>query len=123
MLFLVGVPALLVCAWLLVERGVEMRRALLWVGVGVYAIAAVDRLFFPLAVDPSVRAIMTADLSDLNRISLVPFRTIHELIGRSSPYQAVRQTGGNIGLPLPLGAILPISRDRTACPICIYHTY
>lgn len=107
-LFLLGVPALAVCAWLAVRRGLPVGYALLWVGVGVYLIAAGDRLFFPLAVDPGVREIATADLGDQSRVSLMPLATVRELIGRPSSYQAVRQIGGNIGLLLPLGGVLPI---------------
>jgi glycopeptide antibiotics resistance protein len=107
-LFVVGVPALAACVVLLVRRGSTLTHALLWAGVGLYAIAAVDRLFFPVAIDSAVRAVTAAHAAGSTRTNLVPLLTVAQLVRRSSSYQAVRQIGGNVGLLLPLGAVLPI---------------
>ncbi len=108
LLFVVGL-VFVILALIRIRAGTPWYVAAVWVGVGAYALAAVDRLFFPLAVDPVLRSDIVAFGS---RVNLVPFRTVGDLLGRESSTKAVRQIGGNIGLLLPLGAVLPVLVPR-----------
>lgn len=108
LLFVVGL-VFVVLALIRIKDGTCWYVAALWVGVGVYSLAALDRLFFPLVVDPVLRSDIVTFGS---RVNLVPFKTVGELLGRGSSTQAVRQIGGNIGLLLPLGVVLPVLVPR-----------
>lgn len=104
---MLGLVVVSVVALVLVKRGLPVWQALLWAGVVFYVLAAISKLFFPLIFDPVLRAEL-ANQSYLVRGNFVPFRTVGQLLGRPYPDQAVRQIGGNIGLFLPLGAVLPM---------------
>ncbi len=108
LLFVAGL-VFVVLALIRFKAGTPWYVAALWVGVGVYSLAAVDRLFLPLVVDPALRSDI---LTFGGRVNLVPFKTVGELLGRESSTQAVRQIGGNLGLLLPLGAVLPVLAPR-----------
>jgi glycopeptide antibiotics resistance protein len=87
--------------------------AALWVGLGVYALAAADRLFFPVLIDSAARADnQYIEFSLGHWINFVPLRTLGQLLARTSATQAVRQIGGNIGLLFPFGLLSPVLVPR-----------
>lgn len=90
-------------------RGMPLWRALLWILISVYALWAADLLFFPLLVDPQLRA-MKAE-TGLGWVNLVPFKTLWEQLNAPTGI-APRQIGGNLGLLLPVGLIGPILVPR-----------
>lgn len=106
-----GLALVAVVALVLVKRGTPVWQAVLWAGVGFYVLAAMSKLFFPLVFDPVLRAELAKE-PHLSRGNVVPLRTVGRLLGRPYPDQAIRQIGGNIGLFLPLGAVLPVLVPR-----------
>lgn len=90
-------------------RGMPVRRALLWIVVGVYALWAADLLFFPVILDAQLRG-MKAE-AGLSRVNLIPFKTLWQQLTAPTGI-APRQFGGNIGLLMPVGLIGPILFPR-----------
>lgn len=101
-------PLLLIPVAFRVRKGMRWYIAVLWVALGSYALASADRLFFPLLVDPALRADnQYLEFSLGHWINFVPLKTIGQLLSMDSSTQAVRQIGGNLGLLFPSGIVLP----------------
>jgi glycopeptide antibiotics resistance protein len=106
-------PIPLTIAAFRLRAGMKWWVAALWAGLGVYALWAADLLFFPMLVESAARADSHYVADSLGHwINVVPFRTIRDLLARSSPTQAVRQIGGNVGLLLPMGLFMPVLTNR-----------
>lgn len=90
-------------------KGMPLSRALLWILVGVYGLWAADLLFFPLLVDPRLRALRAGTLTQW--VNLIPFKTLWHQLNAPTGI-APRQIGGNLGLLLPVGLIGPILAPR-----------
>jgi glycopeptide antibiotics resistance protein len=109
----IALPVLLAVAVFRVNAGVHWRRAALEVALADYALFVVGMVLFPIVVQPELRA----DNGNLLVnpawwLNAAPFKTVGELVGRTSPEQAVRQIGGNLGLLVPLGFLLPALSQR-----------
>ncbi|MGV8083603.1 MAG: VanZ family protein [Coriobacteriia bacterium] len=110
---ILAVPVLLVVAAFRIRAGMRWRVAAFWICLGVYALWAAGLLFFPVLIDPRLRAEGAWSTEGLAYwINLVPSKTIGELLARTSPTQALRQIGGNVGLLLPLGLLGPVLMPR-----------
>lgn len=110
---ILAAPVLFIVAGFRIRAGMRWYIAALWVGLGVYALAAADRLFFPVLIDSVARADNRyIEFSLGHWINFVPLRTIGQLLARTSGTQAVRQIGGNIGLLLPFGLLSPVLVSR-----------
>lgn len=111
--FMFAAPAVVFVAAFRVTRGMRWHLAMLWVLLGVYSLWAADLLFAPIAFDPRVIASQSWLRENISAwTNVVPCRTIAQLLARSSPDQAVRQIGGNLGLLLPLGLFGPVLVPR-----------
>ncbi len=110
---MLAAPVVIVVGVLKVKAGTPWYIAALWVVLGVYALWAADLLFFPIYIDPVLRAEGHTIGSGVGRwINLVPFKTIADLMTYVSGLQAFTQIGGNIGLLFPLGLIGPVVMPR-----------
>lgn len=110
---ILAAPVLIVMGVLRMRAGMPWHVAALWVVLGVYALWAADLLFFPIYIDPVLRAEGHSVASGLGWwINLVPFKTIGDLMIYVSGTPALTQIGGNIGLLLPLGLIGPVVMPR-----------
>jgi glycopeptide antibiotics resistance protein len=99
-------PFLLVYLGFRVRAGMRLRDAAIWALLGTYALWASGLLFFPLVIDPVLRASRHAE-SMSHWVNLVPFATIWpQLHGEGS--SPLRQLFGNCGLLLPLGLLGPL---------------
>jgi glycopeptide antibiotics resistance protein len=109
----IGLPLLLVVAVLRVNAGVHWRRAALEVALAEYALFVAGMILFPMVVQPELRAHNGSLLANPAWwVNAVPLKTIGELVARTSPDQAIRQIGGNLGLLVPLGFLLPAISQR-----------
>jgi glycopeptide antibiotics resistance protein len=99
-----GIPLVIAFAAIRMARGAARKPVLVESLLVVWVLIAVDMLFFPVLVQAAVRE---SRLEYGVGMSFAPLHTVFELIGRESPFQAVRQIGGNLGVLLPVGLLAP----------------
>jgi glycopeptide antibiotics resistance protein len=105
-----GVPAVVLLALVRTRaRGTYDRRLAVESAFVMWLFVAAGMLFFPVFVQPAARAAEMAGLdgSALPRVSLAPLGTIVGLLTGTSPFQAIRQIGGNLGVLFPVGLFAP----------------
>lgn len=109
----IALPLLVVVGILRANAGVPWRRAALEVALADYALFVIAMILFPVIVEADIRMNRGDLLANPGWwFSAVPFQTIGDLLSRTSPTQAIRQIGGNLGLLIPLGFLLPALSRR-----------
>lgn len=110
---LIALPLLLAVAIFRIDAGVPWRRAVLGVALADYVLFVAGMVLFPMGAQTGLGVGNGYLLADPGSwLNVVPLQTIGELLGRTSSSQAVRQIGGNLGLLVPLGFLLPALSPR-----------
>lgn len=107
---LLGLPVVAAVAVGRIRAGIAWRKVALESALAIWIMVAADMLFSPILIDPISRS--DAAGSGLPGLNLIPFRTIFGLLAGPSQHQAVRQIGGNIGVLLPIGLMVPMLASR-----------
>jgi glycopeptide antibiotics resistance protein len=109
----IALPLLVAVAIFRIDAGVPWRRAALGVALADYVLFVAGMVLFPMGAQTGLGIGNGYLLADPGLwLNVVPMQTIGELLGRTSSSQAVRQIGGNLGLLVPLGFLLPALLPR-----------
>jgi glycopeptide antibiotics resistance protein len=110
---LIALPLLLAVAIFRIDAGVPWRRAMLGVALADYVLFVTGMVLLPMGAQTGLGVGNGYLLADPGLwLNVVPLQTIGELLGRTSSNEAVRQIGGNLGLLVPLGFLLPALSPR-----------
>jgi glycopeptide antibiotics resistance protein len=110
---LIALPLLLAVAVFRIDAGVPWRRVALEVALADYALFVAGMVLFPMGAHTGLGVGNGYLLADPGTwLNVVPMQTIGELLGRTSSNEAIRQIGGNLGLLVPLGFLLPALLPR-----------
>jgi glycopeptide antibiotics resistance protein len=110
---LIALPLLLAVAIFRIDAGVPWRRVALGVALADYALFVAGMVLLPMGAQTGLGVGNGYLLADPGSwLNVVPLQTIGELLGRTSSNEAIRQIGGNLGLLVPLGFLLPALSPR-----------
>jgi glycopeptide antibiotics resistance protein len=109
----IGLPLLLAVAVFRIDAGVPWRRVALGVALADYALFVAGMVLFPAMAQTGLSVESGSLLANPESwLNTVPMQTIGELLSRPSQAEALRQIGGNLGLLVPLGFLLPALSQR-----------